>query len=119
MNILVVTNLRSGFGDSGLNEYVRELGAHRVEVTMRFLTEDADVEHLLRDARDYARIVAAGGESLRATAFRCAEEPLGRALLAARGRPMHVAGSLDLDTWQGETRVALRLKDVADPVRGP
>ncbi len=63
-----------------------------------------------------ARIVSGDGTSLKAVAFRIAEEPLGRALLAARGRPMHVAGSLDLDTWQGETRVSLRLKDVAEPM---
>ena len=62
-----------------------------------------------------ARISSPDGTTLKATAFRCAEEPLGRALLAARGRPLHVAGSLELDTWQGETRVALRIRDVAEP----
>ena len=61
-----------------------------------------------------ARITSGDGTTLKAVAFRCAEEPLGRALLAGRGRVMHVAGSLDLDTWQGETRVSLRLRDVAE-----
>ena len=60
------------------------------------------------------RLTAADGASLRLAAFRCADEPLGQALLAARGRPLHVAGSLELDTWQGETRVNLRVKDVAE-----
>lgn len=62
-----------------------------------------------------ARIASPDGATLKATAFRCAEEPLGRALLAARGRPLHVAGTLELDTWQGETRPALRIRDVAEP----
>lgn len=61
-----------------------------------------------------ARIASPDGATLKATAFRCAEEPLGRALLAARGRPLHVAGTLELDTWQGETRPALRIRDVAE-----
>ncbi len=61
-----------------------------------------------------ARLMSGDGSSLKAIAFRVAEEPLGRALLAARGRPLHVAGSLEPETWQGETRVSLRIKDVAE-----
>lgn len=59
------------------------------------------------------RIVANDGTALKVVAFRCAEEPLGQALLAARGRSLHVAGTLDLDQWQGETRVSVRLRDAA------
>jgi len=62
-----------------------------------------------------ARFSAADGSAVKAVAFRCAEEPLGRALLGARGRTFHVAGSLDLDHWQGEARVSLRLRDAAVP----
>lgn len=61
------------------------------------------------------RIAAADGAGLRFTAFRSAGEPLGEALLAARGRPAHVAGALEVDTWQGETRVGLRVRDIAEP----
>ncbi|WP_244644202.1 single-stranded-DNA-specific exonuclease RecJ [Azorhizobium oxalatiphilum] len=61
-----------------------------------------------------ARLTAGDGTSLKAIAFRCAEEPLGRAILGARGRSVHVAGHLELEHWQGETRVGLRLKDVAE-----
>lgn len=62
MNILMINNLRSGFGDSGIYQFISELGVRRAEVTMRFLNEDADIGHLLRDAGDYARVVAAGGD---------------------------------------------------------
>lgn len=104
---LVETIARAGPFGAGNPEPVFAFPSHRISFAEAF-----GAGHVR------ARITAAGGESLKAVAFRCAEEPLGRALLAARGRPMHVAGSLDLDTWQGETRVALRLKDLADPVRG-
>jgi single-stranded-DNA-specific exonuclease len=101
---LVETIARAGPFGAGNPEPVFAFPAHRISFAETF-----GAGHVR------ARITAAGGESLKATAFRCAEEPLGRALLAARGRPVHVAGSLDLDTWQGETRVALRLKDIAEP----
>ena len=39
-------------------------------------------------------LASGGGGSLKAIAFRAAETPLGRALLAARGKPLHVAGTL-------------------------
>ncbi|WP_332118623.1 single-stranded-DNA-specific exonuclease RecJ [Azorhizobium caulinodans] len=61
-----------------------------------------------------ARLVAGDGTTLKAVAFRCAEEPLGRAILNARGRNLHVAGGLDMDHWQGEARVSLRVRDVAE-----
>lgn len=60
-----------------------------------------------------ARLKGADGATLEAIAFRCAEEPVGRALLAARGGVLHVAGSLAVDRWGGRERVQLRLRDVA------
>lgn len=61
-----------------------------------------------------AKLVAGDGTALKAVAFRCAEEPLGRAILAARGRSVHVAGALELEQWQGEARVGFRIRDLAD-----
>ena len=58
-------------------------------------------------------LASAGGESLKAVAFRAAEAPLGQALLAARGKPLHVAGTLSLDHWQGSARPQLRILDAA------
>jgi single-stranded-DNA-specific exonuclease len=60
-----------------------------------------------------ARFKSGDGKMLNAIAFRAAGTPLGRALLDNRGRPMHAAGQLVLDRWQGEERVQLRLVDVA------
>ena len=50
---------------------------------------------------------------LDAIAFRCAEAPLGKALLAARGETLHVAGSLTLDRWGGNEKTSLRIIDAA------
>ena len=36
-------------------------------------------------------------------------------LLEKRGDPLHVAGCLSLDTWQGRERVQFRVVDAADP----
>jgi single-stranded-DNA-specific exonuclease len=63
-------------------------------------------------------IASSDGSTLKGIAFRAAAEPLGRMLFAARGRTLHLAGSLSLDHWQGDPRVQLRVIDAADPVKG-
>jgi single-stranded-DNA-specific exonuclease len=56
------------------------------------------------------------GARVRAIAFRAANSPLGQALLAAgNDTPIHIAGSLTLDHWQGQERVQLRVVDAALP----
>jgi single-stranded-DNA-specific exonuclease len=59
------------------------------------------------------RLRAPDGASLSAIAFRAAEEPLGQALLAARGGRLHVAGTLSLDRWGGAERAQMRIIDAA------
>jgi len=61
-------------------------------------------------------IAGSGGATLKGIAFRAAEEPLGEALLSARGKSLHLAGMVSLDHWRGDKRVQLRLVDAADPV---
>ena len=60
-----------------------------------------------------ARFKSGDGKIVNAIAFRAAGQPLGQALLDNRGRPMHAAGHLAVDRWQGEERVQMRLADVA------
>ena len=52
-------------------------------------------------------------------AFRAVGQKLGNALIAHRGQPLHVAGSLAIDRWQGTERVQMRVIDVAVPDQGP
>ncbi|MGN6102445.1 MAG: single-stranded-DNA-specific exonuclease RecJ [Devosia sp.] len=77
----------------------------------------------------YPDIVGAGGHvrftlaspdgaRLKAIAFRAASTPVGEALMAADGEaPLHIAGTLSLDNWQGRPEVQLRVSDVALPPR--
>lgn len=58
-------------------------------------------------------IVMQGGVRLRGIAFRAMESGLGDALLNAKGKPLHLAGRLRLDEWQGEERVQFQIDDAA------
>jgi single-stranded-DNA-specific exonuclease len=60
-------------------------------------------------------LASAAGGQLKAIAFRAAERLLGQALLAARGKPLHVAGTLEIDTWNGSAHPQLRIIDAAEP----
>lgn len=62
MRILVVQNMRAGFGDAGVYDYVHALGRRGVEVVMRFFTPDTTTEGLVRDAERFDRVVAVGGD---------------------------------------------------------
>jgi single-stranded-DNA-specific exonuclease len=55
----------------------------------------------------------AGGPSLDAIAFGAFDSPLGPALESAGHRRFHLAGKLELNHWNGRTRVQLRLDDAA------
>jgi single-stranded-DNA-specific exonuclease len=65
-----------------------------------------------------ARLRSGDGTFLNAIAFRVAGQPLGNALLEMRGQPVHAAGTLSVDRWNGAERVQLRLVDIA-PARTP
>jgi single-stranded-DNA-specific exonuclease len=61
-----------------------------------------------------AIVAGSGGQRLKTMAFRAADSDLGVALLTARpGTPFHLAGTLRLDTWQGNTNVQMILDDAA------
>lgn len=54
-----------------------------------------------------------GGARLDAIAFRTADTELGQALLKARGRRVHVAGTLKANDWNGRAGVQLHVEDAA------
>jgi len=68
-----------------------------------------------------ARLRSGDGTTMNAIAFRAAGQPLGQALLQNRGQPVHAAGTLSIDRWNGAERVQLRLIDIAavDPALAP
>lgn len=55
------------------------------------------------------------GATVGGIAFRVAQEPLGRALLAARGDAVHLAATLTLNRWGGNETAELRVLDMALP----
>ncbi|PKU23086.1 single-stranded-DNA-specific exonuclease RecJ [Telmatospirillum siberiense] len=63
------------------------------------------------------QVTGRGGGRLKAIAFRAADSDLGHALLANDGTPLHLAGTLRIDNWQGNTNVQLFIEDAA-PLMG-
>ena len=63
----------------------------------------------------HVRCVLEGGDGARldAVAFRAADQPVGAALLSSAGLPLHIAGHLRRDTWNGRDKRELVIEDVA------
>ncbi|WP_103874602.1 single-stranded-DNA-specific exonuclease RecJ [Bosea lathyri] len=59
------------------------------------------------------KLKSGDGASIGGIAFRVAQEPLGRALLAARGEVIHLAATLTLNRWGGTEAAELRVLDLA------
>ncbi|MBY0407161.1 MAG: single-stranded-DNA-specific exonuclease RecJ, partial [Rickettsiales bacterium] len=69
------------------------------------LVKEHHVKTLFVDSLSSAR--------LSGMAFRCADAPLGQALLATRGKKLHVAGNLRVQMWNGQQSVSLLIDDIA------
>ncbi len=69
---------------------------------------------------DHVRCILTGaaGGRLKAIAFRAAGQPLGAMLLSTSGLPLHIAGKLRADSWQGREGVQLVIDDAA-PASSP
>ena len=66
--------------------------------------------------KGHVRCILTGADGtgrLKAIAFRSADTALGKALLNARGTPLHVAGNLRADEWRGVTSAQLFIDDAA------
>ena len=59
---------------------------------------------------------SAGGSSIGAIAFRCLGTPLGDALQKDDGRPVHIAGRLQRDSWGGREKIEVLIEDLAYPM---
>jgi single-stranded-DNA-specific exonuclease len=66
----------------------------------------------IRGGHIACRLVSAGG-AIKAIAWRAEDIPLGRRLLEGGG-PLHVAGKLKPDDWQGRAGVQFEIEDLAD-----
>ncbi len=65
--------------------------------------------------KDHVRctLKAADGARLQGIAFRAAESQWGKYLLNERQMPLHIAGSLKIDHWQGREQIKLHIEDAA------
>lgn len=55
----------------------------------------------------------AGGASVKAIAFRALDTALGETLLKAAGAPLHLAGHITINNWQGRQSVNFQIVDAA------
>jgi single-stranded-DNA-specific exonuclease len=105
---LVTTLNRAGPFGSGNPEPVVALPSHQL-----VYADEVGQAHLR------LRFKSGDGAIVNGIAFRSIGQKLGNALVAHRGQPLHVTGSLAVDRWQGTERVQLRVLDVAVPDSGP
>lgn len=80
-----------------------------------FAVPDVDLVKADRVGETHVRCIfkSADGKSLKAMAFRQADEPLGQTLLSGIGRRFHIAGKVKKDTWAGGGKVEMTLDDAA------
>ena len=83
----------------------------------RFAVVDARIVRVDVVGTNHVRCILTGAEGgrLKAIAFRAADTELGHALLTAGTRPLHLAGPVRLDTWNGANGAQLTIDDAAWP----
>jgi single-stranded-DNA-specific exonuclease len=117
MPVLTVDATLSGRGTSPeIAQIVEQLGPFGSgNPEPRFAIPDMRVMRADVVGENHVRAILAGpdGQRLKAIAFRSLDGGLGQALLGARNAPLHVAGHLRVDNWQGQTGVQLLLDDAA------
>ncbi len=96
---------RAGPFGQGSPEPVFVFPAHRL----------TDVVEIGSGGHVRVKLRSGDGATIGGIAFRVAQEPLGRALLAARGENVHLAASLTLNRWGGNESAELRVLDLARP----
>jgi len=81
----------------------------------RFALMHARISKAERIGEDHVRLflTGTGGGRIKAMSFRSADQPLGKALLEAQGRSVHIVGKLRLDEWMGAERVEFLVDDAA------
>jgi single-stranded-DNA-specific exonuclease len=90
-------------------------GAGHSEPVFAFPSHRVSFADVVGKGHVRASIAAGDGTTIKAICFKADDKPHGKMLLEGRGRNLHVAGTLSIDTWQGTPKVQLRIIDVADP----
>ena len=75
---------------------------------------------VVADAHIRCVFEAGDGARIEGVAFRALGQPLGDLLMASAGAmPIHIAGNVKRDTWQGREKTELMIEDAADPRKQP
>ena len=75
---------------------------------------------IVADAHVRCVFESGDGARIEGVAFRAVGQPLGDLLLgSANAMPIHVAGTIKRDTWQGREKTELMIEDAADPRKQP
>ncbi|TYC63182.1 single-stranded-DNA-specific exonuclease RecJ [Rhodobacterales bacterium] len=90
-------------------------GAGHAEPVFAFPAHRVTFADVVGKGHVRATLAAGDGSTVKGICFKADDKPHGKLLLEGRGRSLHVAGSLSIDTWQGTPKVQLRILDVADP----
>ena len=96
-----------------LVERAGPFGSGHAEPVFAFPSHRIAYAESVRNGHVRLSLKATDGAAIKAMAFRAADTELGRALLDARGRTLHVAGTLSADQWQGRSQASLRIVDAA------
>lgn len=99
----------------GLIERAGPYGQGNPQPRFAFPAHRVRFAKVVGDAHVRCTIEAGDGSKLDAVAFRAAGQPVGDAILASAGLPLHIAGHLRRDTWNGRNKLELVIEDVADP----
>jgi len=68
----------------------------------------------INDEHVRCTLISANGARLEAAAFRVGDTPLAKLLRNGEGRPLHLAGQLRHDNWNGRDGVELIVEDAAE-----
>jgi single-stranded-DNA-specific exonuclease len=110
--------LSSGAANIELMELLERAGpygAGHPQPRFAFPTHRLSRVRVINDEHVRCTLTGANGARLEAAAFRVGDTPLAKLLLKGEGRPLHVAGHLRRDTWNGRDGVELIVEDAAEP----
>ncbi|WP_340118125.1 single-stranded-DNA-specific exonuclease RecJ [Pelagibius sp. 7325] len=100
-------------GPFGVGNVQPRFALTAVKVSKASVVGENHVRCFLGDA------AGSGGGSLKGIAFRALDSDLGPALLQTAGLPLHVAGRLQVDRWNGREGVQFVIEDAAPVSGGP
>lgn len=114
--VLIDSTLTSGGATPRLvEEFERAgpFGSAQPEPVVVFAAHRLDDARLVGTGHIRARFKSGDGVVITAMAFRSADTPIGKALLAGRGGLFHIAATLSIDHYGGGEKVQARIIDLA------